>query len=566
MSHTQSDDSPDDVAVYPFLIDSPDDRGQHDFCKNLLVNMFEPGISPCKAEFPDVKIKRQIIEDYLKDICNLTQQYGIYTIEFSTPNTAHRKYVIQTNNIDLEFSKVFLEYTKSIQYHNSPRANSIFTNEVFAIIYTYISILRKTEVPSISPTETSKFTKVRNEIALFSIFLQIIRENFTKDDVSQHTKHDLQKILAWFIIDYFTHNLDLISQARKNFRPQNTNDDTALSEQSDYVWDPEWSHSTFINIPQFISSQAISTISYHRDYIKVIPLTIDATPLNYNTFLPDTQNNSLNSTVIHNENLNGTRNLTQQDIQTPSHPNLTTPRNTNTSLAQVTLQSTIKPSVAPKYSHMDYQTYRPMTIPSKTRKPFTRSTFAEHNYNYAHKLRTNQPPRKNTQNLNHVCSHYWNLPKTSTNSVNFPDNLQPTQDYSENYPFFQQNKNNQYTPYNTNYLSSDEDDYHQPGIFAPYTKKYRTQRPRQPQPSRNIKIYPQNQTDIQNPQQMHIQNPCNTQYFQPIQPQNPISMHSYQPAQMQNEIPLPYYLQQHEITKNNVQIFRKCQMPQNHYR
>ena len=31
------------------------------------------------------------------------------------------------------------------------------------------------------------------------------------------------------------------------------------------------------------------------------------------------QNNSLNSTVIHNENLNGTRNLTQQDIQTPSH-------------------------------------------------------------------------------------------------------------------------------------------------------------------------------------------------------------------------------------------------------
>ena len=107
------------------------------------------------------------------------------------------------------------------------------------------------------------------------------------------------------------------------------------------------------------------------------------------------QNNSLNSTVIHNENLNGTRNLTQQDIQTPSHfineeivhttttqqsispirPNLTTPRNTNPSQTQVTLQSTVKPSVAPKYSHMDYQTYRPMTIPSKTRKTFTRNNF-----------------------------------------------------------------------------------------------------------------------------------------------------------------------------------------------
>ena len=186
----------------------------------------------------------------------------------------------------------------------------------------------------------------------------------------------MQKILAWFIIDYFTHNLDLISQAKKNVRPQITNDDTVLSEQSDYVWDPEWSHHALLNIPQDISSQAISTISFHRDYVKVIPLTIDATPLNYNTLLPDTRNNSLNSTIIYNANLNGTRNLTQQGIQTPSHfineeivqttaittqqsispihPNLTTPKNTNTSLAQVTLQSTVKPSVGPKYSHMDY--------------------------------------------------------------------------------------------------------------------------------------------------------------------------------------------------------------------
>ena len=235
MSHTQGDESPDEEAVFPFLIDSLDDRGQTRFCKNLLVNLFEPGISPCKAEFPDVKIKRQIIEHYLKDICNLTQQYGIYTIEFSTPKTAHRKYVIQTDNNELKFSKVFIEYIKSIQYHNSQRANSTFTNEVFAIIYSYISILEKTEVQNIPSTETSKHTKVRNKITVFSTFLHIIRENFTNNDVSHNTKHDLQKILAWFIIDYFTHNLDSISQARKNFRPQNTNDDTVLSEQSDYV-------------------------------------------------------------------------------------------------------------------------------------------------------------------------------------------------------------------------------------------------------------------------------------------------------------------------------------------
>ena len=386
-THTPGEESPDDDDIFPFIVDATTDRGQHIFCKNLLLKLFEPGINPCKTEFPDVKIKRQIIDHYLKDICNVTQQYGIYSIEFNSPNQNHSKYVIQTDDLDLEFSKVFSEYIKSIQYHNSQRANSIFTNEVFAIIYSYISILEN-EIPitNVSPTETSKHIRVRHEITLLSSFLNIIKENFTKDEVSQHTKHDLQKILAWFIIDYFTHNINLISQARKNFRPQNSNDDTAITEQSDYVWDPEWSHPAFINFPQSISSQAISTISYKRDYVRVIPLTIDATPLNYNTFLPDMQNNSLNSTVIHNENLNGTRNLTQQDIQTPSHfineeivhttttqqsispirPNLTTPRNTNPSQTQVTLQSTVKHSVAPKYSHMDYQTYRPMTIPSKT--------------------------------------------------------------------------------------------------------------------------------------------------------------------------------------------------------
>ena len=74
-----------------------------------------------------------------------------------------------------------------------------------------------------------------------------------------------------------------------------------------------------------------------------------------------------------------------------------------------------------------------------------------------------------------------------------------------------------------------------------------------------MKTYPQNPTDIQNPQQMHIQNPFNTQSFQPIQPQNPMLLHSYQPTQIQNEIPLPYYLQQHEITKNQLSNF--SQMP-----
>ena len=41
--------------------------------------------------------------------------------------------------------------------------------------------------------------------------------------------------------------------------------------------------------------------------------------------------------------------------------------------------------------------------------------------------------------------------------------------------------------------------------------------------------------------------------------QNPVSTDSYQPMQMQNEIPLPYNLQQHEITKSQLTSF--SQMP-----
>ena len=572
-THTPGDETPDDDEIFPFIVDADTDRGQHIFCQNLLVNLFEPGISPCKTEFPDVKIKRQIIDHYLKDICNITQQYGIYSIEFTSPNHNNRTYTIQTDDLDLEFSKVFSEYIKSIQYHNSQRANSIFTNEVFAIIYSYISILEN-ELPltNVSPTETSKHLRVRHEITLLSSYLNIIKENFTKDDVSQHTKHDLQKILAWFIIDYFTHNIDLIAQARKNFRPQNSNDDTAITEQSDYVWDPEWSHPAFISFPQSISSQAIGTISYIRDYVRVIPLTIDATPLNYNTFLPDTQNNSLNSTVIHNENLNGTRNLTQQDIQTPSHfineeivhttttqqsispirPNLTTPRNTNLSQTQVTLQSTVKPSVAPKYSHMDYQTYRPMTIPSKTRKTFTRNNFADHNYNYTHPSKTNYQPQRNFNQ--YTKPRNWDNPTAQYNSKNFQPN--PPQDRSENYPFFQQNKNKKQTSYQMDYLSSD-DDFLQPDIFAPNTQEYRRQGIQRTRTNhRNFSPQP---IDAQHQQPIQQQNLINTQSFQPIQQQNPMTAHSYQASQMQNEIPLPYYLQQHEITRNQLSNF--SQMP-----
>ena len=85
MNQSPSDESPQENSVFPFLINSlTEDRGQIQFCNNLIANVFKQGISLCKTEFPELKIKRQIFDHYLKGICKLTQQYGICIIELST--------------------------------------------------------------------------------------------------------------------------------------------------------------------------------------------------------------------------------------------------------------------------------------------------------------------------------------------------------------------------------------------------------------------------------------------------------------------------------------------------
>ena len=174
----QSEESQDENYVFPFLINSlTDDRGQLQFCQILIANLFERATCPFKTEFPEIKIKRQIIDHYLKRICNIQQKYGIYYIEISSPSKFHGKYTIQTDNVDKEFLKVFTEYIKNIQHQNSQRANSLFTNDVFSKIYSCLSILEKTETQSTSPAQTSRHTNVRIEIVAFSEFLNAIREN-----------------------------------------------------------------------------------------------------------------------------------------------------------------------------------------------------------------------------------------------------------------------------------------------------------------------------------------------------------------------------------------------------
>ena len=90
-----------------------------------------------------------MIDHYLKGIFNLTQQYKICTIEIPSPRKFHGIYLLQTDDVDIEFLKVFTENIKNIQHQNSQRANSIFTNKVFQIIYSYLTNLEKQNLKEI---------------------------------------------------------------------------------------------------------------------------------------------------------------------------------------------------------------------------------------------------------------------------------------------------------------------------------------------------------------------------------------------------------------------------------
>ena len=158
--------------------------------------------------------------------------------------------------------------------------------------------------------------------------------------------------------------------------------------------------------------------------------------------------------------MNGTRNLTQQNVQNPSHfvngemvetrtttvaqriispiqPNFTTPKLKNPSLQQTIIQSTAKPSVAQKYSHIDYQTFLPVTKPTHKQQTLHRNNFAEHNHNYVNGPKTTKA-ETNTQ----IFAQSQNIAQPTSNTVHFYDQPRSSQEQNGNYPFFQQNKNN----------------------------------------------------------------------------------------------------------------------------
>ena len=158
-------------SVLPFLI-SPltEAREPIEFCQNFFAKFSKKGESPCTKEFPDVKNKRQLLDYYLKGICSPTSQYGIYTIEIRSPNAFHDRYLIQTDDVDIEFSKVFTQYIKSIQRQNSHRANSIFTKDIFSLIYSCLSILELMNLKAVHLANISLYNCTTENTHNFKIF------------------------------------------------------------------------------------------------------------------------------------------------------------------------------------------------------------------------------------------------------------------------------------------------------------------------------------------------------------------------------------------------------------
>ena len=64
----QNEESQDENSILPiFIIPLTENRGHTQFCQNLTASLFEKGDSPCTRELPEVKIKRQVIDHYLKE-------------------------------------------------------------------------------------------------------------------------------------------------------------------------------------------------------------------------------------------------------------------------------------------------------------------------------------------------------------------------------------------------------------------------------------------------------------------------------------------------------------------
>ena len=93
---SQNEESEDENSILPIIITSlTDDRGKTKFCQNLITPLFERGVTPYTAEFPEVKIKKQIVDQSQRNIKPNTTVRNLYH-----RNTDHKliSWYVSTSN------------------------------------------------------------------------------------------------------------------------------------------------------------------------------------------------------------------------------------------------------------------------------------------------------------------------------------------------------------------------------------------------------------------------------------------------------------------------------------
>ena len=171
----------DSILFFVIHPQSDPARGQAQICHNLIAYLFEKGNSPCKQDFPDDKNPKTTNRSLLPGISNITSQYGMLTIEILPPQSStqppHR---MKTNGKEFDFKKVFKKYIKNKQHQNSQRPISIFPNDVFSSMFSYVFSIKTNDTFYVSPQQ-AWHDVVRREIKTFSSFLDLICETLTKN-------------------------------------------------------------------------------------------------------------------------------------------------------------------------------------------------------------------------------------------------------------------------------------------------------------------------------------------------------------------------------------------------
>ena len=96
----------------------------------------------------------------------------------------------------------------------------------------------------------------------------------------------------------------------------------------------------------------------------------------------------------------------------------------------------MKPSVIPKFSHL---TFKHLDHQQHQDKQINKRHQIEKTSQIIKNSKKNKTPNMNSQNQSQ--SQYQNVPHQCSQTVFYNDQPRATLDLSENYPFFQQNKN-----------------------------------------------------------------------------------------------------------------------------